>query len=661
MKASSSVHPYGAAIAVGAAGMVLAWLSGEASGLLAVLTAVYICKDRCSRMRSIGICGLALGLFFLLPRFNLPPDIRVYLRFATLLTAVIAIGLLIRGKKRATSTDRAERQACLMAGSTPGLGSSTDAAGNVVYASPSVLDYADIDDQKEAGEALRSSEQQLRLLIDTIPALVWCATPNGTPSYLNKRMVDYTGMTLDSSDLLEGGCRPSLTRQAIIHPDELAELERLWFHSVRTGEPFSMRHRLRRADGVYRWVDARAEPLHDSDGRIVHWYGVDVDVDDNRQAEEALRGSERQLRLLIDAIPALVWCATPDGEPSYLNKRMADFTGLTFGSFGHLGGSVGSLARRAIVHPDELAELERLWSRAVQAGATLSMKHRLRRVDGLYRWVDLRAEPLRNDDGDIVQWYGVCVDIEDETRMQDELRAAQDKLSRASQAASLAELSASIAHEVNQPLAAVIANSHACQRWLSTEPPNLQRARITVERIIRDANGAAEVVSRIRALFKQTVSTRVPVNLNEVITEVCKLISDDVTKNNISIETDLEGSLPSTLVDCVQMQQVLINLTRNGIDAMESSNDYPKSLLIRSRRDGMNEVLVEVRDRGGGVEDVERIFEPFFTTKENGMGMGLAICRSIIEAHDGRLRAFKNEPRGTTLAFTLPAYSSESQ
>jgi PAS domain S-box-containing protein len=657
MTASSSIRQYGPALAVGATGMVLAWLSGEASGLLAVLMAVHICRDGYSRMRSIGICGLMLVLFFLLPGMDFPPDIKVYLRYTAFVTAVIAIGLLIRDKEKVTSTDRAERQAHLTAGSSPGLGSSAEAAGNVVYASP-----IDADDQREARETLLSINQQLRLLIDTIPALVWCATPGGAPSYLNKRMVDYTGMTLDSSDLLEGGSRPSLTWQAIIHPDELAELERLWFHSVRTGEPFIMRHRLRRADGVYRWVDAHAEPLHDSDGHIAQWYGVDVDVDDRQRAEEALRGSERQLCLLIDAIPALVWCATPDGEPSYLNKRMVDFTGMTLDSFEHLeGGSLGSLARQAIVHPDELAELERLWSHAVKTESTLSTRHRLRRVDGVYRWVDLRAEPLRNDDGDIVQWYGVCVDIEDQTRMQDELRAAQAKLARASQAASLAELSASIAHEVNQPLAAVITNSHACQRWLSTEPPNLQRARVTVERIIRDANGAAEVVSRIRALFKQTVSTRDSVNLNEVITEVYKLIGDDVTKKNISIEIDMEANLPSTLVDRVQMQQVLVNLTRNGIDAMESSTDYPKALLIQSRRDGMNGVQVEVRDRGSGVEDLERIFEPFFTTKEDGMGMGLAICRSIIEAHDGHLRATKNEPRGTTLTFTLPANSSQSQ
>jgi PAS domain S-box-containing protein len=655
MMASSSIHRYGSAVAVGASGMSLAWLSGEASGLMAVLMAVYICGGRYSTMRSIGICGLALVLFYLVPGLDLSPDTRVYLRFAALLSAVMAFGLLIRDKEKVNSTDRAERQARLIEGSTPGSGSSTERA-HVLHANP-----IDADGQKEARETLRTNNQQLRLLIDTIPALVWCATPIGAPSYLNKRMVDYTGMTLKSSDLLADESRPSLTLQAICHPDEIDELRRLWFHSVRTGEAFSMRYRLRRADGLYRWVDARAEPLRDSDGRIVHWYGVNVDVDERQRAEKALRDSEQRLGLLVDAIPALVWLCGPDGETSYLNKRMVDYTGMTLnGSDALEGGSRASLTRQAIIPPDELVALERLWFQSVRTGEPLVTRHRLRRADGVYRWVEVRAEPSRNDDGDIVQWYGVCVDIEDETRMQDALRAAQDKLSRASQAASLAELSASIAHEVNQPLAAVIANGHACQRWLSTDPPNLQRARVTVERIIRDANGAAEVVSRIRALFKQTISTRISVNLNEVITEVCKLIGDDVTKKGVSIEIDLEENLPSTLIDRVQMQQVLVNLARNGIDAMESSTEYPKSLLIRSRRGGMNEVLVEVQDRGSGVVDVEQIFEPFFTTKENGMGMGLAICRSIIEAHDGHMRATKNEHRGTTFTFTLPAHSSDS-
>jgi PAS domain S-box-containing protein len=730
MTASSWVHPYGSAIAVGAAGMVLAWISGEASGLLAVGTALYICRGESRGILSIAICGLAVGLFFLLPRIDISPDIGIYLRFAAFLAAAaaIAVGLLIQDSRGRDGIDRAGYETRDIVQSIPGLAWTCAADGRLTDMNASARGYLDvpdirgfrcrhaihpddlertlglwsrsletgeelqvthrargpdgtyrwfrsvarpkrdlkgkivrwfgtgidIDDQKGAEETLRATEARLRSILDNVPGMIATADSHGRLDYANKRDLDY--FRVEMSDLAGHNFLD------VIHPEEREATMTAWLHAVQTGEPTDFHHRFRRHDGVYRWFHSRVEPTFDRHGKVVRWYGLFTDIDDRKSAEDALRDSERQFRLLIDAIPALVWCATPDGEPSYLNKRMVDFTGMTLDSFEHLEGrSPGSLARRAIVHPDELAELERLWSHSVRTEATLSMRHRLRRVDGVYRWVDLRAEPLRNDDGVIVQWYGVCVDIEDETRMQDALRATQDKLARASQAASLAELSASIAHEVNQPLAAVIANSHACQRWLSTEPPNLQRAQVTVERIIRDANGAAEVVSRIRALFKQTISARVSVDLNEVITEVCKLIGDDVTKKSISIETDLEGSLPLTLVDRVQIQQVLVNLTRNGIDAMESNADYPKSLLIRSRRDGMNGVLVEVRDRGSGVEDVERIFEPFFTTKEKGMGMGLAICRSIIEAHDGRLRATKNETRGATLTFTLPAYSSESQ
>jgi hypothetical protein len=270
----------------------------------------------------------------------------------------------------------------------------------------------------------------------------------------------------------------------------------------------------------------------------------------------------------------------------------------------------------------------------------------------VYRWTDGRAEPLHDQGGSIVQWYGVCFDIDDEIRAQEALRRAQDKLARATQAASLAELSASIAHEINQPLAAVIANSHACQRWLTAIPPNVDRAQAATARIVRDANSAAEVIGRIRALFKQTGQVRTPTGINDVIVEVCELIVDEVAGKNIAVETDLNSTLPPVLVDRVQIQQVLINLMRNGIDAMELATTS-RSLRIRSLREG-DAIHVEVSDFGAGVEHPERMFEPFFTTKENGMGMGLAICRSILEAHDGQLWAMINEPTGTTLAFSLP-------
>jgi len=243
---------------------------------------------------------------------------------------------------------------------------------------------------------------------------------------------------------------------------------------------------------------------------------------------------------------------------------------------------------------------------------------------------------------------------------EEALRTMRARLEHATQLATVAELSAAIAHEVNQPLAAVVANASACLRWLSDVPPNLERARLTAERIVRDANSASEVVNRVRALFKHSTLATVPLNLNEVIEEVRQLMLDEASGGNVSIETDLERDLPRTLADRVQMQQVIVNLVRNGIEAMEATIHVPKLLSIRSRREGTY-VRVEVCDRGGGLQDPENIFKPFFTTKKTGMGMGLAICRSIIEAHLGQLWATQNEGWGATFCVTLPILSSELQ
>jgi len=280
------------------------------------------------------------------------------------------------------------------------------------------------------------------------------------------------------------------------------------------------------------------------------------------------------------------------------------------------------------------------------------MQHRLRRSDGEYRWVETRTAAMRNAEGAIVQWNGVCFDIEDQVRAQEELRLAQERLARASQAASLAELSASIAHEVNQPLAAVVANSHACQRWLNAEPPNLQRAQKTVERITRDANSAADVVNRIRALFRQSAEARTDASITGVIAEAREVLAEEASRRGVRIDVTVASGLPAVQLDRVQIQQVLVNLIRNGLDAMNSSAS-PRIVSIRARRSDRM-IRIEICDRGPGVAFPERIFEPFFTTKGDGMGMGLAICRSIVESHGGRLWAEKNEPQGAKFVFTLP-------
>lgn len=509
----------------------------------------------------------------------------------------------------------------------------------------------DIDDEMRAQEALRDRERELSQLVNMVPSLLWRLSPDGEPTFFNKRLISFLGLDIDDLEK-PGMSRLAAIIKAAVHPDDAVDLEKALSHSFVTGERFSKQYRLRRADGVYRWVQGSAEPLRDEIGRIVQWYGLSHDIDDQLRVQEALRERERSLWQIVETLPAMIDCAAPDGEPVYRNPQLRDFLGYNLEDLDGTGKSRLAGTLDAGVHPDEVDGVKENYAHSLATGEAYARRHRLRRFDGEYRWVETRAAPMRNAEGAIVQWNVICLDIDGEVRAQEELRQAQERLARASQAASLSELSASIAHEVNQPLAAVVANSHACQRWLMAEPPNIERAEKTVERIIRDANSAADVVSRIRALFKQSIDTRIYMTLSGVIDEARSLMADEASRRRVRVDAKINDDLPLVAIDRVQIQQVLINLIRNGMEAMDSMGGH-RVIGLCTRQMG-NVVQTEISDCGQGVEFPERIFEPFFTTKENGMGMGLAICRSIVESHGGRLWAERNEPHGATFIFTLP-------
>lgn len=507
----------------------------------------------------------------------------------------------------------------------------------------------DIDDQLRVEEALRQSERQLQQLIDTVPVQIWCVTPAGEPAYINKAMMDYIGLKLEDFDA-QGGLPSAIN--TIVHPDDRAALQQALSHSFRTGESFELKFRNLRWDDSYRWQEGRADPLRDENGRIIRWYGANVDIHDFETAQEALRERERSLWQLVETLPIMIDCAAPDGEPLYRSKQLRDFLGYELDALDGTGKGRLDGTLDAGVHPDDLAGVKENYAYSLATGEPYARKHRLRRFDGEYRWVDTRAAPMRNAEGEIVQWNVACLDIDGEMRAQEELRLARERLARASQEASLAELSASIAHEVNQPLAAIVANSNACQRWLMANPPNLERAQKTVERIVRDANSAADVVSRIRALFKQSMGTRTRTALSSVLAEAQSLMAEEAARRRVRLDVAVESHLSLVAIDRIQLQQVLVNLIRNGMDAMDAVQG-DKVLGIRVRQTG-DAVQIEVSDRGQGIEFPEKIFEPFFSTKENGMGMGLAICRSIVESHGGRLWSQANDPQGARFIFTLP-------
>jgi PAS domain S-box-containing protein len=499
----------------------------------------------------------------------------------------------------------------------------------------------DIEDRKRAEEALRSREQQLRSMLDSIPGLVTTMTPAGDTETVNKQIVAYTGRTHQE---LKNWAEK-------IYPEDRAAVADHWRRSLETGDPYEADERVRRADGVYRWFHTRGLPMRDAEGRIVRWCLLLTDVEDRKRAEESLRERERDLSMIIETMPGLVWCAAPNGELDYVNQRILDYIGTNLQALAQAGWL-------NFLHPDDVQPTIRAWSHAVETGQPHDVQYRLRRFDGKYRWFHVLGQPACDADGHTTRWYGLLVDIDDRKNIEEALRNTQARLSRAAQTATVGELSASIAHEINQPLAAVVANGHACLRWLSAQPPNLAKAHEAAERIVRDGKDAGEIIRRTRALFKRAMLEKTNLDINEIISEVLRLTRSEAVRRGVAVETELKPDLPCVGGDRVQLQQLLFNLLINGIEAMEGLTDRPKRLFIRSNEQADAGVLVEVRDCGPGLTEPDKAFEAFYTTKENGLGMGLAICRSIVEAHQGRLWAESAGGTGATFCFTLPNHAS---
>lgn len=354
---------------------------------------------------------------------------------------------------------------------------------------------------------------------------------------------------------------------------------------------------------------------------------------------------ERQLRELTEAIPQQIWRTNASGHVEYCNRNLSEYVGK---EARELDGALGSM-----LHPEDAPLFMQSWEAARESGSPFEVQARVRSAGGDYRWFLIRGNPQRGGSGEIVCWYGVHIDIEEQQRAQQALLISQEKLSRFSRMTTMAEMAASIAHELNQPLTALVADSHACRRWLNSEPVNIQRAVATTERIVRECTRASAVVSRVRSLFTRSEYVREATDVNALIRELARLIRNDAIRRNISIKLRLGASIPLLNVDRVQIQQVLLNLAMNGMDAL-SEVEGARELEISSEIAESDEVMVTVRDTGAGLaEDAKtRMFDPFFTTKPAGTGMGLSICRSIIEAHQGRIWA-DSLPRGAAFHFTL--------
>ncbi len=554
------------------------------------------------------------------------------------------IGIVVAGSERADFPTQSERLLLGVAANQVTVGLQQARLLSEQKRIASELDRRVAERTKELAEsndALQASERNLSLIVSAMPVLAWSARADGSAEFLNQRWLEYSGLSAEQAK--DWGWT------AVIHPDDLDRLSNYWKSAISTGKPVEIEARMRQLDGTYRWFLFRANPFRDASGTIVKWYGTNVDIDDRKRAEEALRESEQRFRLIVDGIAGLVAIMSPTGELEVVNHRVLTYFGKTVEQ---LKGWSTSNA----VHADDRPAVISAWTHSIETASVYDIDHRLLGVDGEYRWFHARGLPLCDAEGRALRWYVLLTDIHDRKQAEEALSRARVELAHVTRATSLGVLTASIAHEVNQPLSGIITNANTCLRMLSGNPPNIDGARETARRTIRDGNRASEVVMRLRALFRKKDAIAEPVDLNDAAREVIALSLSELQSNRIMVRHEFAENLPAVKGDRVQLQQVILNLLRNALDAMRDVEDWPRELLIKTEVDDSNNVRLTVQDTGIGFapDAAERLFESFYTTKDDGMGIGLSVSRSIIEAHRGRLWASANDGPGSSFAFSIP-------
>jgi PAS domain S-box-containing protein len=526
--------------------------------------------------------------------------------------------------------------------------------------------------RRRAEEALRESEQRWRNLTEALPQLVWGAGPDGACDYFSTQWTTYTGIS--ESGLLGWAWMEAL------HPDDREPTRQFWTESVAGRQPYDVEYRIRRSDGTYGWFKTRGTPIRDTEGRIVKWFGTCTDISDRKRVEQALKDQDQELRQARDLLEIKVMERTKELRRSEAYLEEAQRLSKT-GSWARVSATgemrywseecyrvLGFEPQDGLprfetflqhVHPDDQ---RKVWETAERAGrekVDYEVDYRIVHPGGDVRDIHTVGHPVLTPSGDVVEFVGTVMDVTERRQAETEresLRQVQADLAHINRATTMGELTASLAHEINQPIAAAATDARTCLRWLAREQPDIGEARESAERMVNAVTRAADIISRLRQLFKKGAPQTSLVDVSEVIQEMVVLLRSEASRHSVLILTELSEVLPRVVADRVQLQQVLMNLMLNGIEAMQDTKSGGQ-LTIRSLRGEGGQALISVSDTGKGLppDRADQIFNAFFSTKAQGTGMGLSISRSIIESHGGRLWATSNSGRGATLNFTLPS------
>ena len=509
-----------------------------------------------------------------------------------------------------------------------------------------VVTGVDVTERKRAEQTLRESEAKFRDYAETASDWFWEIGPDYKFTLLTEN-----AFGSHAADRIGTACW-----------DHALDLEtepekwRLVQATLDSREPFrDLVYCAMGGNGSPMYVRASGKPMFDANGEFHGYRGTGSDVTAIMRVQEALRESERSSRSAIDGIAGLLAILAPNGELETANRQVFEY-------FGRSLEWVKNWGTNDALHPEDLSRVLELVKRGIASGSPFNFELRMRRFDGEYRWFENRHVPIRDDTGRIARWYLLATDIEDRTRALARLEQMQWDFAHMNRVSMMGELAASLSHEISQPIASVRNNAHAAQNFLNMQPPNLREVGEALSCVVSDTDRAGDIIGRIRDHMKSAAPRKEHFDLNEAINEVILLGRSAIIKNGVSVQTRLSEGLFPIHGDRVQLQQVVLNLLLNAVEAMGSVEAKPRDLLISTEQDHRG-VLVAVRDSGPGLDPshLERVFDAFYTTKSSGMGMGLSICRSIIEAHGGRLWAEANEPRGTIFQFTLPAVQSSTE
>ncbi len=484
---------------------------------------------------------------------------------------------------------------------------------------------------RKSSEALREQANLLNLTHD----IIFVCDMNNVITYWNRGAEEQYGWAAE--DVVGKATARQLLKT--VFPAPLNEIDA---ELLRTGRwEGELRHT--RADGTQIEVASRWSLQRDERQRPVAILELNSDITERKRAEEALRRQANLLEQTHDAI--IVW--EVGRTIIFWNNGAEKLYG--FSREEAIGHSNHELLRTEHPLPTPVFE-EKLERDGEWKGELI---HTTR--DGRRIIVESRHVLMREVDGRRLV-LETNRDITERKQAQESLQKAQATLARVNRVMLVGEMTASVAHEVNQPIAAAVTNAGACLRWLAAQPPDMEKARQALGRIVKDGKRASEVIGRIRALVKKMPQRTVRFDINDAIIEVIALTQSELQRNPVELRTRLSNDLPLVSADRVQLQQVILNLIVNAVDAMSGVGERPRELVVESGRDNPNDVFVEVRDSGPGLDstDLDRMFDSFYTTKPDGMGMGLSISRSIVEAHGGQLRATPNEPYGAVFRFTLP-------